>query len=121
VTGARQTERAADQFGRQDKTRQDRRARARARTQAQAHTRTKSNCSRRDDGGWEKRHRKHAATHLVFPFSFIRNGFGVAFLDGGEEMEAARAGDAFFFVLVVGFTVTFDCPLLELANETILS
>ena len=69
----------------------------------------------------KERHRKHAATHLVFPFSFIRNGFGVAFLDGGEEIEAARAGGAFFFALVVGFTVTFDCPLLELANETILS
>lgn len=87
----------------------------------QTDTRTKSNCSRGDGGGWEKRHRKHAATHLVFPFSFIRNGFGVAFRDGGEETEAARAGGAFFFALVVGFTVTFDCPLLELANETILS
>lgn len=104
------------------KTRQGGRGRGRGRGRGHTHThpdtQTKSNC-RRGDGG--KRRRKHTATHLDFPFSFIRNGFGVAFLDGGEEMEAARAGGAFFFALLGGFTVTFDCPLLELANETILS
>jgi hypothetical protein len=44
------------------------------------------------------------ATHLILPFSLVRSGLGMAFF-----AVADRA--------VFGFTVTFDCPLLELAKE----